>query len=396
VAEHRPLDRATVVLLSVATGVSVANLYYCQPLLADIRQDLHLGAGQAGLLVTVTQFGYALALLLAVPLGDLLERRTLLTVMCVAEAAALAAFGATGSTAVLYVLGVAIGVFSTAAQLLVAFAATLAAPGERGRVVGTVMSGLLLGILLARTAAGYLAQLGGWRTVYLTAAALMLALTVALRARLPRARPGSGGYGALLRSVFTLLREEPVLRLRSAYGALAFAAFSVLWTPLALMLAGAPHHFSSGLIGLFGLAGAAGAAAAPLAGRIADRGGARLTTGLCALTLTVSWLPIGLGRRSVTLLVVGIVLFDLAVQGLHITNQSEIYKLRPEARSRITAAYMTLYFIGGVTGSALASAAWTRDGWRGVSLLGAAFGGCLIVLWLAAARVGRRRATGRE
>lgn len=286
------------------------------------------------------------------------------------------------AAAVFFVASALVGVFAATAQILVAFAANMAAPRERGKVVGTVMSGLLLGILGARTVAGYLAQLAGWRAVYWFAAALILLLAAALRLRLPQAPPATDlRYTALLRSVFALLREEPVLRVRSLYGALGFAGFSALWAPLGLMLAGPPHHLSTGLIGLFGLAGMAGALGAPLAGRRADRGAAGRTTLLCALLLTVSWLPTGLGRSSIPMLVLGIVVFDFACQSLHITNQSEIYRLRPDARSRLTSAYMTCYFLGGVVGSALASVVYAADGWRGDCVLGAVFGACTIVLW---------------
>lgn len=377
-----PLAASTVLLLAVAVGASAASLYYAQPLLGSIRRDLRLGPAAAGLTVTITQLGYAVGLLLAVPLGDLLERRRLVIAMCCANALSLAACGLSPAAGVFFVASALVGVFAATAQILVAFAANLAAPRERGKVVGTVMSGLLLGILGARTVAGYLAQFAGWRAVYWFAAALILLLAAALRLRLPQARPATDlRYTALLRSVFALIREEPVLRVRSLYGALAFAGFSALWAPLGLMLAGPPHHLPTGLIGLFGLAGMAGALGAPLAGRRADRGGAARTTLLCALLLTLAWLPTGFGRTSIPMLVLGIVVFDFACQSLHITNQSEIYRLRPDARSRLTSAYMTCYFLGGVVGSALASVLYAADGWRGDCVLGAAFGACTIVLW---------------
>ncbi|HET9173393.1 MAG TPA: MFS transporter [Actinospica sp.] len=380
---HAPLSTATVLLLAIAIGSTVANLYYAQPLLAYVRDDLHLSSAGAGLTVTVTQLGYALGLILAVPLGDLLERRRLVTVMCCLNAITLVLCGSATSGSVFYLASALIGVFAATAQILVATSANLAAPEQRGRVVGTVMSGLLLGILAARTVAGYLAQLGGWRSVYWFAAGLMLVLALTLRFRLPQAPPVTDlRYSALLRSVASLMREEPLLRIRSLYGALAFAGFSALWAPLGLMLAGPPHHLSTGLIGLFGLAGMAGAFAAPLAGRNADRGGAGRTTIIAAALLTVAWLPTGFGHSSIPLLVLGIVLFDFACQSMHITNQSEIYRLRPDARSRLTSAYMTCYFIGGVVGSALASVIYATDGWNGVCVLGAAFGGCTVLLWL--------------
>lgn len=377
------LSNATVWLLAIAIGSTVANLYYAQPLLAYVRDDLHLSSAGAGLTVTVTQLGYALGLILAVPLGDLLERRRLVTFMCCLNAVTLALCGTATTASVFYVASALIGMFAATAQILVAFSANLASPEQRGRVVGTVMSGLLLGVLAARTVAGYLAQLGGWRSVYWFAAGLMLLLALVLRFRLPKAPPVTDlRYSALLRSVLSLMREERVLRIRSLYGALTFAGFSALWAPLALMLAGAPHHLSTGLIGLFGLAGMAGALAAPLAGHRADRGGSRRTTIVAAILLTASWLPTGLGHTSIPLLVVGIVVFDFACQSMHITNQSEIYRLRPDARSRLTSAYMTCYFAGGVIGSALASVIYASHGWTGVSVLGAAFGTCTVLLWL--------------
>ncbi|MEY9846239.1 MFS transporter [Streptacidiphilus sp. MAP5-3] len=388
--DRRGLDRATTLLLSTATGLSVASLYYAQPLLEDIRAALHLSTSGAGLVVTITQIGYALSLLFLVPLGDLLERRRLVTAMCLLSAVALTAVGVAPNAGLLYLFSAVVGLFSTTAQMLVAFAAGLAAPEARGKVVGTVMSGLLLGILLARTAAGYLAELGGWRLVFWVAAGLMVLLAGALRARLPLAPPTSDlRYGALLRSVLSLLREEPVLRLRALYGALTFAGFSVLWTPISLMLAGNPYHFAPDIIGLFGLAGVAGAVAAGLAGRLADRGGARAVTGLCGLLLTVMWLPMGFGQHSLIALIVGIIGYDLACQAMHITNQSEIYRLRPEARSRLTSAYMTCYFSGGVVGSSLASLAYADYGWDGVSVLGAAIGACVCLIWLFGLRKAR-------
>jgi predicted MFS family arabinose efflux permease len=378
------LSSATVLLLAIAIGASAASLYYAQPLLASVRDDLHLSSAGAGLTVTITQLGYAVGLVLAVPLGDLVERRRLVTIMCCLNAVTLALCGASPNALVFFVTSALVGVFAATAQILVAFAANLAAPEERGRVVGTVMSGLLLGILGARTVSGYLAEFaGGWRSVYWCAAGLMLLLSVALRLRLPQAPPVTDlRYSALLRSVATLVREEPVLRIRSLYGALAFAGFSALWAPLGLMLAGPPHHLSTGLIGLFGLAGMAGALGAPLAGRRADRGGSARTTILCAVLLTVAWLPTALGHSSIPLLVLGIIVFDFACQSLHITNQSEIYRLRPDARSRLTSAYMTCYFIGGVVGSALASVVYAAHGWGGDCVLGAAFGACTVLLWL--------------
>ncbi len=378
------IGRGTVWLFATATGLCVANLYYSQPLLGAISTGLGISHGTAALTVTFSQLGYAAALVLLLPLGDLLDRRRLLPVTAVLTAAALAAMAAAPSAAVLLCAAAAAGAGATTAQMLVPYAADLATDAQRGRVVGSVMSGLLLGILLARTAAGYLAEAGGWRTVYAVAAGVMLVLAAALWWRLPAVRPHAAlRYPALLASTARLLREEPVLRLRAVLGGLAFAVFSVLWTALTFLLSAAPYHYSSGAIGLFGLLGAAGALAANVAGRIADRGGAVAMTTLTAVLLAVSWIPMAFGTRSLVALAAGIVLLDLAVQGLHVTNQSRIYRLRSEARSRITSAYMTIYFVGGATGSLLAPIAFDSGGWPGVCLLGASFGTLAVLVWLA-------------
>jgi predicted MFS family arabinose efflux permease len=265
------------------------------------------------------------------------------------------------------------GLTSVVAQVLVPFAATLAAPHERGRVVGTIMSGLLLGILLARTAAGALAGLGGWRTIYWVATVLLVVLAGALWRVLPR-HPGqaSMSYPALVRSVFTLMREEPVFRGRSILGGLLFAQFSVLWTSLTFLLANPPYGYSEVKIGLFGLAGAAGAYAAKLFGRAADRGRANQVTRQGAWVLVGSWVALWLGGTSLTALLIGILVLDLAIQGMNVTNQTCIYRLRPEARSRFTAGYMTSYFIGGALGTLASASIYAHAGWTGVAGLGGA------------------------
>jgi len=278
------------------------------------------------------------------------------------------------------------------AQITVALAASLAPEAERGRVVGTVMSGLLLGILLARTAAGYLADFGGWRTPYVVGALAMAALAALMAAKLPAEplRPALR-YRSLVVSTFTILAQEPLLRLRCAFGALAFAGFSALWTPLAFLLSGPPYHYSTGTIGLFGLLGVAGATTASVAGRVADRGRAGLFSGITCAALLVAWVPLSLGKTSLAALVAGVVLLDFATQGLHITNQSVIYKLRPEARSRITSAYMSIYFVGGLIGSVGSTDAYASGGWGAVSLLGTTFGAVAIAIWVWSSRATRPR-----
>lgn len=386
------LSRGVVLLLATACGAAVANLYYAQPLLHVIAAAFGVPDAEAGLLVTVTQIGYAAGLALLVPLGDLLERRRLIVGMLALTTVALAgAAAAPGLVALAAALAMA-AVASVTAQVIVPLAASLAADSERGRVVGTVMSGLLIGILLARTLSGVLAAAAGWRAVFLAAAALMASLAVALRRALPRS-PGAEtlAYRALLRSVVALVREEPVLRLRMALGAAAMGSFSILWTSVTFLLAGPRFRYGSAVVGLFGLAGLAGALAAPMAGRVSDRGRGHLATLAALAILVASWGLLAWGGTSLGPLIAGIVALDLGTQVLHISNQSAIYALRPQARSRLNTAYMVAYFLGGATMTAAASATYAQAGWDGVCALGAAT--VALALALASANARRTRAS---
>jgi predicted MFS family arabinose efflux permease len=372
-----------VLLLAVACGASVANMYYAQPLLHTLALAFRVSNGTGGLLVTVTQVGYVLGLAFLVPLGDLLERRRLITttMLLVATGQALAAAAPSFG---LFAFAVAVvGVGACMAQVIVPMSSSLAAEHERGRVVGTVMSGLLIGILLARTISGLIAGALGWRVVFVAAAAVMVLLAATLRRLLPPV-PSTQQmrYRALLGSVFGLIVEEPILRQRMVLGGLAFGCFSILWTSLAFLLSGAPFHFGNTTIGLFGLAGVAGASAAPVTGRLADRGHGRSAATATLVVLLGSWGLLALGRDHVPLLLAGIVVLDLGAQGIHISNQSTIYALRPEARSRLTTAYMVAYFLGGAVLSALTSALYSSGGWSAVCLLGAGAAGAALLIWL--------------
>jgi predicted MFS family arabinose efflux permease len=376
------IDRSLVLVMAVATGVAVASNYYAQPLLPVMREDLHLSATVAGLIVTVAQLGYAAGLLFLLPLGDLVERRRLVVTLSGLSAVALVVLGLSPNGGVLLPAAFVVGALSVLAQVLVPFAASLAHDDERGRVVGLVMSGLLIGILLARTVAGALAQAGDWRVVYLVAAGLMAAQAVVLRLRLPSYREETRhNYLTLLGSVGQLLRTEPVLRLRSLYGLLSFGTFSVLWTSLAFLLHDR-YHLSSLVIGLFGLVGAAGALAATTAGRLSDKGHENTPTGVGTASLALSWLLLWIGRDHMSALIAGIIVLDIGVQAVHISNQGAIYRLLADARSRLTAAYMFLYFVGGAIGSALSAALYSRHGWSGVSVAGEVFGGAASIVWL--------------
>lgn len=369
--QHAGLSPALTLLMSVATGLSVASNYYAQPLLDTIANAFSLSVNQAGFIVTAAQLGYAAGLLFLVPLGDMFERRALIVTMTLLSAGGLF-ITATSQTLGMMILGTALtGLLSVVAQVLVPLAATLASADKRGKVVGTIMSGLLLGILLARTVAGLLADLGGWRTVYWVATVLMVLMALALWRGLPVVPQNNQlNYPQLLASVFRLFRTQPLLRTRALLGCLIFANFSILWTSMAFLLSAPPFHFSEGVIGLFGLAGAAGALGARPAGGMADRGQAHHTTTWGLLLLLLSWGAIALGQFSVPALIVGILILDLTVQGVHITNQSVIYRIAPDARNRLTAGYMTSYFIGGAAGSLLSASAYQHGGWNAVCLAG--------------------------
>ncbi|ELE9223045.1 MFS transporter [Enterobacter kobei] len=378
------LSPALILLMSVATGLAVASNYYAQPLLDTIARAFNLSASSAGFIVTAAQLGYAAGLLFLVPLGDMFERRMLIVSMTLLAAGGMLITASSQSLTMMIVGTALTGLFSVVAQILVPLAATLASPDKRGKVVGTIMSGLLLGILLARTVAGLLASLGGWRTVYWVASVLMvvMALALALWRGLPKVKQENHlNYPQLLASVFSLFTQDKLLRTRALLGCLTFANFSILWTSMAFLLAAPPFNYSEGVIGLFGLAGAAGALGARPAGGLADKGKSHLTTTAGLVLLLLSWAAIWYGHVSVLALIVGILVLDLTVQGVHITNQTVIYRVKPEARNRLTAGYMTSYFIGGAAGSLISASAWQHAGWSGVCGIGAIVAALNLLVW---------------
>lgn len=381
--EQPELGRGLTLLLAVATGLSVCNMYWAQPLLATLAHEFRTSTGRTGLLVTMSQLGYAAGLVLLVPLGDLLNRRVMVTTLLVVAAAAQAAGAGAQSLGVLMVASAVAGMASVVAQVFVPWSAALAAPERRGRVVGTVMSGLLLGILLARTMAGLIADVWGWRIVYLTGAAIGVVLAAVLAVFLPHdpARPHAR-YTVLLCSVWALVPRLPLLRVRALYGALVFAMFSVFWTTVSYLLAGEPYRYSETTIGLFGLIGAAGALAANVAGRASDRGFTRAATGLTIGGGLVSFGLLAAGRTELAALIAGVVLLDVAVQGTHILNQGAVYTLGDHIRSRLTSVYMTSYFAGGSLGSAAGAMAYEHGGWFGACALGALIGAMGFAVWL--------------
>lgn len=362
-------------LLAVVCGAAVANIYYAQPLLPVISQALGVSQGAGGLVVTVSQIGYALSLALVVPLGDILERRRLVSLLLGASAVALLGAAASPSLGWLLATIAVVGATSAVAQIVVPLAASLASDEQRGAVVGTVTSGLLIGIMLARTVAGSLAEIGDWHMVFVFAAVLMTALAVLLRRVLPAVAPSERTtYPRLLGSVMALVRAESLLRRRMVLAAVGMGCFTVLWTASSFLLADTPYSYGPAVIGLFGLAGVVGAIAAMGAGRLADRGrGRQVTTGGLIL-LTFSWSVLALaalgGLPGVLALVVGIIALNLAQQSLLISHQSAIYLRAPHARSRVTTALMVAAFAGSTVASALTAALYPRVGWPGVCVLG--------------------------
>lgn len=370
------------IVLAVGCGLTVANIYYAQPVLDLVARDFGIGQGAAMVAVTATQLGYAAGMVLLLPLGDLVENRALATRTLAGTAAALVVAGLSPSFGLFLVMCVAVGITSVVAQILVPLATYLAPDARRGAMVGRVMSGLLLGILLARTVSSVVADQWGWRAIFLISAALMVVLAVALRLVLPRRRPARTlGYARLMGTLATLVREEPALRRRALAQGLMFGAFTAYWTGIAFELVGA-HGLSQTGVGLFALVGAAGALAAPVAGRLGDAGlGARLTGITAALgvgSLLLGWL----GAGSVWLLAVAGVTLDLAVQGHQILSQREIYGLRPEARGRVNAVFMTTVFVFGALSSAATGALHDRLGWAGTALLGATLCAGAFTVWV--------------
>lgn len=380
-------SRGLVLAMAAACGIAVADIYYSQPLLGEMQKSLHVGAEAIGLIPTLTQAGFAAGLLLIVPLGDRVERRGMFLLLALGSALACAGVALAPSLPTLAVASLVLGLTSVIPPAMTPYAATAASPSERGKVVGTVMTGLLLGILLSRTVGGLVGEKLGWRAVFWLAALSMVLLAAAMRAVLPRQHVRAElGYLALLRSLAQLAREERALRVSSLVGAAGFAAISVFWATLALHLARPPLNAGAAIAGAFGLAGAAGALVAPFAGRLSDRGSS-FTAQLLALAVGIAgFVACALGSASFAGLAVGAFLLDLGVQASHVTNLSRIYSLRADARSRLNTVYMFSYFLGGALGSAAGATAFARWGWMGVCVAGAAF----LVLGLAAHLSGAR------
>jgi len=362
----------TIWLLALTNGLTVANLYYCQPLLPQIAASFSGGAG-VGSLVTLNQVGYALGLVVVVPLGDILRRRLLVCALLCVQVVALAVTAAAPNAGLLLIAGTVLGIAtSSVLQILLPYAATIAAEHERGRAVGTMVMGSLTGVLLSRTVAGLIGEVAGWRGMFVLAA-VVTALLAVMTARVMAPAPPelTIGYRAQLRETVRLAVTEPVLRRRSMIGACVFAAFGAFWATVAYLLAGPNFRYGGAEIGTFALVGAAGAIVARPSGRAADRGWQRPLTGVLLALGLLSYAALWAGERSLPWLIAGVLVMDVAIAGTHLLNMSVVYGLVQGARSRIASVYMTAYTLGGVAGSAAGTAAFRAGGWSAVSAVGA-------------------------
>ncbi|MDG6402279.1 MFS transporter [Pseudomonas quasicaspiana] len=389
-APQNTLTRGLVLLFAFCCGAIVANIYYAQPIVELIAPEIGLSAHSASLIVSLTQIGYALGLLLLVPLADLLENRKLMIGTAIVATASLLAAAFSEHANGFLLICLLIGFSSVSVQMLIPLAAHLAPEETRGQVVGNIMGGLLLGILLARPLSSLIADHFGWRAVFMTASVMMLAIILVLALTIPKRTPDhKASYGQLLGSLFTLLRRYSVLRQRAFYQGLLFAAFSLFWTAAPIELS-RTFGLSQTQIALFALVGAIGAIAAPVAGRLADAGHTRRASLIAMIMAPVAFL-VGLSQPgySVIGLAVTGVLLDFAVQMNMVLGQRAIYALDPASRGRLNALYMTSIFIGGAIGSALASSMYEQAGWHGVVWLGAGLPLVALVVFLLAGRVGR-------
>ncbi|WP_334322067.1 MFS transporter [Gilliamella apicola] len=381
--QSQGLSSWLVFLMAFAIGVTITSNYYAQPLLHSITHDLNIAVEHAGSIIMAAQFSYAVGLLFITPLGDKFERKHLIIILMVLSTCGLIVSALSKNLWMLIIGTSMTGLFSTVAQVLIPFAATLSKPEHRGKIVGTLMSGMLLGILLGRTFAGAISTIADWHYVYWIATSIMGIVTLLLWISLPTYRNTINiNYFQLLWSIGSLYKQEPILRIRSLLAVISFALFSLLWTPLAFLLSNDPYHYSDFIIGLFGIAGAAGALGSPIVGKLSDKGKGWLATTIGLGLLLLSWLPLSLVQYSIIALILGVVILDFSVQVTHVSNMSAIYQIRPEARSRMNTGYMVCYFIGGMLGSVGSTYLFSHYGWIAIVVSGTILGLMGIICWL--------------
>jgi predicted MFS family arabinose efflux permease len=372
------LSQKNVLFMAVATGLIVANLYYCQPLIVLIANEFNIPHADAGTITYLTQAGYAIGLFFMVPLGDKIERKSQILITTFATVIALIIAATAQSFLILEIASLLIGITSIVPQLILPLAASLSKPEQRGKVVGTIMSGLLVGILLSRTLSGFIGQVLGWRAMFWIASGLCLLLFFIIQKQFPYNKPEfKGSYGQLISSLFSLIKEQPLLREATLINVFSFAQFGAFWTTMVLLLSAEPFSFNSATIGLFGIVGASGALAAPLVGKLGDKGGSRIAVGYGCAFIALSFMIFYFSAQSVIGVIIGIVLIDIGLQGVHISNQTRVYSILPEARNRMNTVFMSFSFLGTAAGSAYGLFLWELGGWHAVTL------GCLLLSALA-------------
>lgn len=378
------LSRWNILIMALCTGLIVANIYYSQPLLVLMSDEFGVSESNAGQVTFFTQVGYALGLLFCVPLGDKLERKRQIVVMTLAAVVALIAAAESVNITMLKVTGLLIGFTSVVPQLILPLAANLSDPASRGKVIGTIMSGLLVGILLSRTLSGIVGHHFGWRAMFWIAAGVSALLAVIMIATFPSSKPNfTGSYGDLMKSLLTLIKEQPMLREASAINACCFAMFGMFWTTVVFLLSDAPFKYTSEQIGLMGLAAAAGALGAPLVGRIADKKNPRIAIGYGIIFLFLGYFLFYAFQTNIIGIIIGIIAIDLGLQGIHVSNQTRIYTLLPEARNRLNTVFMTTSFIGTSLGSGIGLWVWSVAQWNGVCIAGTALITLALIIYLA-------------
>jgi len=368
--KHPELTPLTLWIMTIATGLIVANLYYNQPLLEDIARTFHTSRAKAGQVSMLTQLGYAAGMFFLAPLADMLKRKRMMMVIFVFIVLSLLLTALAQSINLLIFASFLLGASSMIPQLLVPMAAHLAKPEERGEKIGIIMGGLLIGILLSRTFSGVISSYFGWRAVFFIAAGIMLVIWLLIGLFLPEVEPDhKDGYKQLMTSLIDLIIQEPKLRLAALRGALCFACFSAFWSTLAFLL---KQNFNEGsdVVGLFGIIGAFGAVAAVLMGRLSDKMDAYKLSGITLLLILLSFIIFYFSAHRISGLVIGVIIMDMGVQATHISNQSVIFALRPEARNRINTIYMVTYFLGGSAGTFVATQLWKNYQWNGVCAIG--------------------------
>jgi predicted MFS family arabinose efflux permease len=365
------LTTGLIFLLALAGGVSVANLYYSQPLLVDIANTFHVQASKAGIISTLTQLGYAAGVFLFVPLGDIRDKRKIILTLVSLVTFSLLGVASAPSLALLYFFSFCVGLTTGIPQIIVPFAAQLAPADQRGKIIGTVVSALLIGILLARTVSGTLGYLLGWRWMFVIAAIMMSGLGAILYFRLPSAGSFEKlSYKQLLQSLFVIIRKYAVLRRGAITGAMMFGSFSVFWTSLTFLLKSPAHNMNSNQIGLFGLIGAVGALGARIIGSLNDKKDSRLIILGCIVSCVIAYAILGFASTHILGIVLGIIILDFGIQGTMVSTQSLIYSLSDNERSRLNTVFIVSNFMGGALGSTLGSVAWNLYNWTGVCMVG--------------------------